>query len=43
MPLIAKLIVGGAILALVIIVLVSLVTYRKVRRMVNRRRGEAHG
>jgi hypothetical protein len=43
MPLIAKLLVGGAVLGLVIIVLVSLIIYRKVRRFALRRRGEANG
>lgn len=40
MPLIAKLAVGGAVLVLVIIVLASLVIYRRVTRFARRRRGE---
>jgi hypothetical protein len=43
MPLIAKLMVAGAILGLAIIVLLSLVIYRMVRRFARGRRGEALG
>jgi hypothetical protein len=43
MPLIAKLAVAGAVLALVIFVLVSLFIYRKVRGLARRRQGEARG